>query len=88
MSIRHFASYLRRWRPAGSLVCHETNYHYVCSTHGRCQDLRRLLPCARRSRRPRYGRKPRGFKIPVANTIAARPPEVAERRSFDHWRTI
>ncbi|WP_313326747.1 IS30 family transposase [Sphingobium yanoikuyae] len=47
--------------------------------------LWRHLPVARRSRRQRYGRKPRGLHIPVANTIGARPQEIADRSTFGHW---
>src|SRR3546814_9244112 len=43
------------------------------------------LPCARRSRRQRYARKPRGVHIPMANTIKARPAEIGHRSSFGHW---
>lgn len=83
-SPEQISGHLRR-QPGGPSVCHETIYQYVYGAHGRSQDLWRLLPCARRSRRVRYGRKPRGFRIPVENTIAARPPEIAERGSFGHW---
>src|SRR3546814_2012402 len=47
--------------------------------------LWRHLPCARRSRRQRYARKPRGVHIPMANTIKARPAEIGHRSSFGHW---
>lgn len=40
---------------------------------------------ARKKRRSRYGRKPRAARISEANTIAQRPPEIAERSSFGHW---
>jgi IS30 family transposase len=44
------------------------------------------LPRARRSRRQRYARKPRGVHIPLANTISERPPEIGERTSIRHWQ--
>jgi IS30 family transposase len=40
---------------------------------------------ARRRRRSRYQRKPRGLFIPASNTIEQRPPEIATRTSFGHW---
>jgi IS30 family transposase len=66
-------------------VCHETIYQYVYSPEGRRLDLWRHLPRARKNRRRRYARKPRGLNIPLANTIAERPAEVAARDSFGHW---
>jgi IS30 family transposase len=43
------------------------------------------LPTARRRRRARYQRKPRGLVIPAGNTIEQRPAEIAVRTSFGHW---
>ena len=57
----------------------------MSTAEGRHHKLWRHLPVARRSRRQRYGRKPRGLHIPVANTIGARPQEIADRSSFGHW---
>lgn len=39
----------------------------------------------RRRRRRRYARKPRGLYIPLENTFAERPDEIATRSSFGHW---
>ncbi|CAH0496707.1 IS30 family transposase [Novosphingobium sp. CECT 9465] len=66
-------------------VCHETIYQYVYSPEGRRQDLWRHLPRARKNRRRRYARKPRGLNIPLANTIAERPVEIGSRASYGHW---
>lgn len=66
-------------------VCHETIYQYVYSPDGRRQDLWEHLPRARKNRRRRYARKPRGLSIPLANTIAERPAEIASRASFGYW---
>lgn len=66
-------------------VCHETIYQYVYSPEGRRLGLWQHLPRARKNRRRRYARKPRGLNIPLANTIAERPAEVASRASFGHW---
>ena len=84
-SPEQIAGYLRRHRGIREAVCHETIYQYVYGPDGRHQKLWRHLPVARRSRRQRYGRKPRGLHIPVANTIGARPQEIADRSSFGHW---
>jgi IS30 family transposase len=70
---------------SGGSVCHETIYRYVYSLEGRAAGLYRHLPKARRQRRPRYGRKPRASFIPTARSIAQRPPEVEDRRTFGHW---
>lgn len=66
-------------------VCHETIYQYVYSPEGRRQDLWQHLPRARKNRRRRYARKPRGLNIPLANTIAERPVDIGSRASFGHW---
>src|SRR3546814_2527424 len=79
-----YLGYVRRHRLAGLSICHETIYQYVYG-EGRSQGLWRHLPCARRSRRQRDARKPRGVHIPMANTIKARPAEIGHRSSFGHW---
>ncbi|MET3723074.1 IS30 family transposase [Sphingomonas trueperi] len=84
-SPEQIAGYLRRHRTGSGNVCHETIYQYVYSEDGKRQQLWKLLPMARKKRRSRYGRKPRAARIPEANTIAQRPPEIAERNSFGHW---
>ena len=40
---------------------------------------------ARRLRRQRFGRKPRGLAIPLERTIAQRPAEIGERQALGHW---
>ena len=84
-SPEQIAGYLRRHRGPREAVCHETIYQYVYGAEGRHHKLWRHLPVARRSRRQRYSRKPRGLHIPVANTIGARPQEIADRSSFGQW---
>lgn len=66
-------------------VSQATIYQYVYSPEGRRQDLWRHLPRARKNRRRRYARKPRGLNIPLANTIAERPAEIGSRASYGHW---
>ncbi len=84
-SPEQIAGYLKHHGSQGFYASHETIYRYVYSRDGRAQELYRLLPAARRTRRPRRGRRPRGPQIPLANTIALRPPEISERSSSGHW---
>lgn len=84
-SPEQISGYLRRHRRDRMSVSHETIYQYVYSPIGRDQGLGELLPTARKRRRRRYARKPRGLNIPSAHMIAARPAEVGERESFGHW---
>lgn len=64
----------------GARLCHETIYQFVDSALA----LHRHLPRARRLRRRRFGRKPRGAKIPLARTIAQRPAEIDRRQEIGH----
>jgi len=66
-------------------VSHETIYRFVYGAQGQHLGLYKDLPMARRRRRIRYQRKPRGVFIPAGNTIEQRPPEIAARTSFGHW---
>ncbi|MGI8839554.1 MAG: IS30 family transposase [Caulobacteraceae bacterium] len=70
---------------AATAICHERVYRHVYSPAGRAAELYRHLPSQRRRRRVRYARRPRGLHIPDANTIAKRPAEIGERRTFGHW---
>ncbi|AMK18269.1 MULTISPECIES: IS30 family transposase [Sphingobium] len=84
-SPEQIAGYVRRCWTCGPSVCHETIYQYVYGAEGRRLALWRELPSARRSRRRRYARKPRGVHIPLANMITQRPSEIGERQTFGHW---
>jgi IS30 family transposase len=66
-------------------LSHETIYQFVYSSQGQQLGLYQDLPMARRRRRARYQRKPRGLFIPAGNTIEQRPAEIADRTSFGHW---
>lgn len=66
-------------------VCHETIYQFVYGPEGRKLGLWSHLPRQRKTRRRRFARKPRGLKIPPANTIAERPPGIGKRDQFGHW---
>lgn len=76
-SPEQIAGYLKHHGTGGLYACHETIYRYVYSRDGHAQELYRLLPVARRRRRPRRSRRPRGPQIPLANTIAMRPAEIS-----------
>lgn len=84
-SPEQIAGRLRIDQPGGQRVCHETIYQYVYGPEGRRHALYQQLPRARKSRRRRYARKPRGLYIPLENTIAERPVEIAKRSNFGHW---
>ena len=55
------------------------------TVHRARRSLSRYLPMARRHRQIRYARKPRGFTIPLGNTIELRQPEIGARTSFERW---
>jgi transposase, IS30 family len=65
---------------------HETIYRFVYSPEDRALEPHRHLLRARRlrRRRRRFGRKPRGVKIPLERTIAQRPAEIGQRREIGH----
>ena len=66
-------------------LSHETIYRFVYGTQGQQLGLYQDLPMARRRRRARYQRKPRGLVIPAGSTIEPRPAEIAARTSLGHW---
>ena len=78
-SPEQIAGHLRREATGPITICHETIYQYVYGSEGRQLGLWHHLPRQRKLRRRRYARKPRGLNIPLANTIAERPKEIAER---------
>lgn len=84
-SPEQIAGYLKHHASQSFHASHETIYRYVYSRDGHRQELYRLLPVARRTRRPRRSRRPRGPQIPRENTIAMRPLEISERMSIGHW---
>lgn len=69
----------------GTRLCHETIYQFVDIPEGQALKLHRHLLRARRQRRRRFGRKPRGVKIPLERTIAKRPAEIDRRQGIGHW---
>ena len=84
-SPEQIAGRLRREAGERRRIAHETIYQFVYSDVGREQRLCELLPSRRRRRRRRCARKPRGVTIPLENTFAERPSEIAGRSSFGHW---
>ena len=84
-SPEQISGYLRHHGGGRSRVCHETIYQFAYSAAGRELGLFRHLPSARRQRRVRYARKPRGVTIPMGNTIQKRPAHIGERTTFGHW---
>ena len=66
-------------------ISHETIYQYAYSDQGRADGIPRLLPKARKKRRPRFSRKPRQSFIPDSHRIQARPESVENREEFGHW---
>lgn len=66
-------------------VSHETIYAYVYSREGRSQELARYLPSRRKTRRPRYARRPRGQVFPPERSIHQRPQHVNTRQTFGDW---
>jgi IS30 family transposase len=78
-----------RLRREGGDVCvsHETIYAWVYSKDGQARGLARLLPCRRKKRRVRMGRKPRAAVFPANRSIHRRPDAVADREQFGHWES-
>lgn len=73
---------LRAAIPALFVTKRSTNSY---GPEGRKLGLWSHLPRQRKTRRRRFARKPRGLKIPPANTIAERPPGIGKRDQFGHW---
>jgi IS30 family transposase len=94
---QHATEMLARWwsperiagrlKLAGDEAClsHETVYQFVHGSEGRALELHRHLLRARRLRRRRFGRKPRGPKIPLPRTFGQRPAEIGQRQEPGHW---
>ena len=72
--------------PVGVIGPREAEPHqaHTAEKLGRALALHRHLLRARRLRRRRFGRKPRGAKIPLARTIAQRPAEIDRRQEIGH----
>jgi IS30 family transposase len=66
-------------------LSHETIYRFVYGTQRQPLGLYQDRPMARRRRRARDQRKPRGLVLPAGSTIEQRPAEIAARTSFGHW---
>jgi transposase, IS30 family len=66
----------------------ETIYRYIYSASARRYKLWKYLPCARKKRMKKLGRKVRNKgKIPNAVSIDSRSKVVAKRKQVGHWET-
>ena len=71
-----------------SLISYESIYRYIYwhSYHYRTQDLHKLLPKQRRSRRPRTGAKRHAqTEIPARTPLCKRPAGALNRSRYGHW---
>jgi IS30 family transposase len=72
----------------GASISIETIYEYIYSRKARRYKLWELLPCGRRKRMKKHGRKVQKIsKIPNAVSIDKRSKIVANRRQVGHWET-
>lgn len=79
------AGYLKRLGITMFYACSETIYRFVYSAEGMKLGLYGYLFKGRKNRRKKYGRKPRGTRVPDHHGIAYRPDIVNGRESFGHW---
>lgn len=66
-------------------ICPETIYRFIYSKDDYALELYRHLPEARRKRRRRGTRQPRGARIPIDCRIGQRPECIGDRSDFGHW---
>ncbi|PTM87171.1 IS30 family transposase [Mycoplana dimorpha] len=66
-------------------ICPETIYRFIYSKEDYALGLYRHLPEARRKRRRRGTRQPRGSRIPIDCRIGQRPEFIGSRSEFGHW---
>lgn len=72
----------------GKSISTEAIYQYIYSKQGKKYKLWELLPCGRKKRMKKGGRKvQRASKIPGAVSIDQRPKEVEARNEVGHWET-
>ena len=84
-SPEQIAGYLKRMGVQGFYACSETIYRLIYSDEGKGLGLYRYLFKGRKNRRKKFGRKPRGTRIPEHHGIAFRPEIVTDRKTFGHW---
>lgn len=84
-SPEQIAGYLKRMGVQGFYACAETIYRLIYSDEGRELGLYQYLFKGRKNRRRKFGRKPRGTRIPEHHGIAFRPEIIAGRQTFGHW---
>lgn len=72
----------------GSYVSHEAIYQYIYEGEGRFMGLYQYLVRKHKTRRRKFGRKPRKEKgIQFMTSIHERPKEIHERLEFGHWES-
>jgi len=70
-----------------TVICHETIYAFVYSSHPEAQRLRlwEHLPWKRKKRKTKAGRRVHRGRIPDRVSIHQRPESVNQRKVFGHW---
>lgn len=72
----------------GASISVETIYGHIYKPKNRKHRLWEHLPCGRKKRSKKYGRKIRNnSKIPNAVSIDLRPKSIAKRKVYGHWET-
>ena len=72
----------------GSYVSHEAIYQYIYEGEGRFMGLYQYLVRKHKTRRRKFGRKPRKERgIQFMTSIHRRPKEIHERVEFGHWES-
>lgn len=72
----------------GANISIESIYQYIYSKKARQSKLWEYLPCGRKKRRKKYGRKVRNNgKIPNSISIDLRPKSIDKRKKPGHWET-
>lgn len=84
-SPEQIAGRLKRNHGGRTIICHETIYRYIYSSHGKEKELFQYLTRNHRKRRPWYGRCL--YRRGIANRISIRerPEIINSRKTFGHW---
>lgn len=73
---------------SGAAIDTETIYRYIYSRQARTYRLWEYLPCARKKRMKKFGRKVRNRgRVPNALSIDMRPKGIEARTQAGHWET-
>ena len=72
----------------GAAIDTETIYRYIYSPKNRGDKLWQYLPCGRKRRMKKHGRKVQNKgKVPNAKSIDIRPKVISNRKTPGHWET-